>query len=64
MRAALRRLWKDESGQGLTEYALLVALVSLGLILLLGAYRGALGNIFRNSSNALNSNGLPVQEAP
>ena len=29
MKAVLRNLWSDESGQGLTEYALLIALVSL-----------------------------------
>jgi pilus assembly protein Flp/PilA len=52
----LRNLWKDESGQGLTEYALLIALVSLGLIVLLGTYRTAIGNVFRNSANVLNNN--------
>ncbi|MGH7499552.1 MAG: Flp family type IVb pilin [Gemmatimonadales bacterium] len=52
----LRALWNDESGQGLTEYALLIALVSLGLIVLLGNYRNAIGNVFKNSSNVLNNN--------
>ena len=56
----LRKLWKDENGQGLTEYALLIALVSLGLILLLGSYRTALGNVFRNARNALNGNSTVV----
>ena len=52
----LRLLWDDESGQGLTEYALLIALVSLGLIALLGGYRNAIGNVFRNATNTLNNN--------
>ncbi len=52
----LNALWKDESGQGLTEYALLIALVSLGLITLLTAYRNALGNVFKNARNVLNNN--------
>ncbi len=56
MKAVMRAVWKDESGQGLTEYGLVVALVSLGLILLLGAYRSALGNLFRNAVNVLNNN--------
>lgn len=44
-----RNFWRNRRGQGLTEYALLICLVSLGLILLLGRYRNALGNTFRNA---------------
>ena len=29
-----KRIWRNRRGQGLTEYALLICLVSLGLILL------------------------------
>jgi pilus assembly protein Flp/PilA len=61
---ALKGLWHDESGQGLTEYALLLALISLGLILLLGSYRNALGNVFRNARNVLNSNSTVIQATP
>lgn len=60
----LKELWKDETGQGLTEYALLIALVSLGLILLLGSYRNALGNVFRNAKNVLNNNAVINQAQP
>jgi pilus assembly protein Flp/PilA len=52
----VRRLWKDDRGQGLTEYALLIALVSLALIVLLGNYRNALANVFRNAGETLNNN--------
>jgi Flp pilus assembly pilin Flp len=52
----LKALWTDESGQGLTEYALLIALVSLGLITLLTAYRNAIGNVFKNARNVLQGN--------
>ena len=62
MRSALKALWNDEQGQGLTEYALLLALVALGLIVLLGNYRVALGNVFRNATTTLDSNSLPIQE--
>jgi Flp pilus assembly pilin Flp len=58
------RLWADESGQGLTEYALLIALISLGLILALGRYRNTLGNVFRNAANALNNNASITMPAP
>ncbi len=57
----LARIWHDESGQGLTEYALLIALVSLGLIVLLGRYRNAIGNVFRNATNVLNNNATVPQ---
>jgi Flp pilus assembly pilin Flp len=52
---------RDESGQGLTEYAILIATVSLGLILLLGSFRQALGNIFRNSATTVRNNSTVVQ---
>lgn len=38
--------WTDESGQGLTEYASIIALVSIGLMLVLVAFRNELGRIF------------------
>ena len=60
MKAVLRTLWNDEQGQGLTEYALLIALVSLGLITLLGLYRNAIGNVFRNATTVLNGNSTPI----
>jgi pilus assembly protein Flp/PilA len=63
MKATLQALWTDEQGQGLTEYALLIALISLGLILLLGSYRNALGNVFRNARNVLANNATVPQEA-
>jgi hypothetical protein len=42
----------------------LLALISLGLILLLGSYRNALGNVFRNARNVLNSNSTVPQATP
>jgi Flp pilus assembly pilin Flp len=55
------RLWKDDRGQGLTEYAGLLALVSLALIALLGNYRDALGNVFRNARDTLNTTAPIIQ---
>ncbi|MEJ2205613.1 MAG: Flp family type IVb pilin [Gemmatimonadota bacterium] len=42
----LKSFWTDESGQGLTEYALIIALVSIGLILVLVAFRDEIRNVF------------------
>ena len=59
----VRKLRRNRRGQGLTEYALLIALISLGLILALGRFRDALGNSYRNSENVLNSNSSVPQES-
>jgi Flp pilus assembly pilin Flp len=58
-----KRSWRNRLGQGLTEYALLIALVSLGLILLLGRYRNALGNSLKNSATCMNAT-VPVTQEP
>jgi pilus assembly protein Flp/PilA len=42
----MKRFWKDESGQGLTEYALVLALISIGLIAVLIVFRDAIGRVF------------------
>jgi pilus assembly protein Flp/PilA len=43
---SFRALWSDESGQGLTEYALIIGLVSVALVLLLMAMSDQLGRVF------------------
>jgi pilus assembly protein Flp/PilA len=55
MRALVRALWKDESGQGLVEYALIIALVAVGLIAILLVLRNGIGNVFNNASTQLNN---------
>jgi Flp pilus assembly pilin Flp len=58
-----KRSWRNRLGQGLTEYALLIALVSLGLILLLGRYRNSLGNSLKNSATCMNAT-VPITQEP
>jgi len=43
MKALINRLIKEEEGQGLVEYALIIALVSVVLVAALGALAGADG---------------------
>jgi len=49
-----QQFWTDESGQGLTEYASIVALVSIGLMLVLIAFRNELGRIYNEMTTELN----------
>lgn len=51
----LRRLWDEERGQDLTEYALLVVLIALAAIGALKGLAGSIGNVF--NSAALNLSG-------
>ena len=46
MKQLLKSFWADESGQGLTEYALILALVSVGLIVVLLLFRDNIGAVF------------------
>lgn len=48
MKDLIQRFWSDDSGQGLTEYALIIGLVSVGLILVLTAFRDEIGNVINN----------------
>ena len=55
MKSLVRALWSDESGQGLVEYALIIALVAVGLIAILLVLRNSVGNVFRNAATQLNN---------
>ncbi len=55
MRELWNRFLKDESGQGLVEYALIIALVAIGLIAILTLLRNSIGEVFDKSRNALNA---------
>ena len=55
MRALVSRFMSNESGQGLVEYALIIALVAIGLIAILVLFRNAIGNVFNTSKNTLNN---------
>lgn len=49
----LRRLWKDEEGQGLVEYVLIIALISIVIIALGPTVAAALKSIFNKVIVAL-----------
>jgi Flp pilus assembly pilin Flp len=55
MRAILRRLWHEEVGQDLTEYALLLVLLSLAAVAFLGTLAGAINDVFENAATNLST---------
>jgi pilus assembly protein Flp/PilA len=55
MKALWRSFWSEESGQGLVEYALIIALVAVGLIAILLVLRNSIGNVFNNAAVQLNN---------
>ena len=55
MKAILARLWKEEEGQDLIEYALLIVLMSLAAIGSIGGLATAVNNVFANAAANLNT---------
>lgn len=50
MKNILLKLWKNEEGQDLTEYALLLVLVSLAAIGSLGTLASAINSVFSQAA--------------
>jgi pilus assembly protein Flp/PilA len=55
MITVLARLWKEEEGQDLTEYALLLVLVALAAIGSLGTLATAINSVFATAASNLNT---------
>jgi pilus assembly protein Flp/PilA len=53
MKNVLMRLWKEEEGQDLTEYALLLVLLSLAAIGSIGGVATAINGVFNNAAKNL-----------
>jgi Flp pilus assembly pilin Flp len=53
MLSLFERFWSEDAGQGLTEYALILALVSVGLIAIMVVFRDAIGGIFARIAQVL-----------
>jgi Flp pilus assembly pilin Flp len=50
MKDLLSQLWKEENGQDLTEYALLVVLVALGSVTAMGSLSHAISKAFSSAA--------------
>ena len=57
MKELLKSFWTDESGQGLAEYAILIALVTLLLIFAITAFGNEILRIFSTVTLRLQSAG-------
>ena len=53
MKQMFKSFWADESGQGLTEYALIIVLVSIALVVALTIFKNQLAAVFTAISAAL-----------
>jgi len=51
----MKRLWKDEEGQDLVEYGLLLLLVALVAVTSMKTIGGAISNIFASAASNLTS---------
>jgi len=46
-------IWRDENGQGLTEYALVIALVAVAITLTLIGLREQIKTVFQSATDTL-----------
>ena len=53
MKQLLIRLWKEDQGQDLTEYALLLVLLTLAAVTTLGGLATAINGVFANAATNL-----------
>ena len=55
MKKQLLRLWKEEEGQDLTEYALLLVLIALAAIVVMSNLGSAINVVFSSGASTLSS---------
>jgi len=56
MKNLVTRLWEEEAGQDLVEYALLLALIGLVAITAMKTLSSAIGNVFTSAATNLSTN--------
>ena len=55
MYTVVRRLWKEEEGQDLTEYGLLLVLIALVAVAAMQTLGSAINNVFSNAASNLSA---------
>ena len=56
MKNLVMRLWHDEAGQDLTEYALLLVLIALVCVVTVKTLGQAISNVYTNAATNLSTN--------
>jgi pilus assembly protein Flp/PilA len=51
MKNLLKRLWREEEGQDLVEYGLLLALLALAAVTTMGTLANAIKNVFTSAAS-------------
>lgn len=55
----MRRLFKEEEGQGMIEYALILGIIAVGIVTIFPGIRTAISGIFTKISAALTTANTP-----
>ncbi len=55
MKSLMKRLWIEQEGQDLTEYALLLALIALGAIGAMKTIASTINGVFQNAASNLSN---------
>ena len=48
-----KKLYSDEEGQGLTEYALIIALISVAVVFVIIIFRNQIKSVFTTATNTM-----------
>ena len=64
MMALARKFWNDDSGQGLAEYALLLGLIVIGVVVLIQGMGVSIQKIFTKANTDLKTAADKVPAAP
>ncbi len=51
----MKRLFREEEGQGMTEYVLIIALIALAAIVAMNYFGTAINNVFTSTGDRLNT---------
>ena len=43
--------WRDDSGQGMVEYAIIIVVIALAIIVVMAFFRGQIDTFFSNIGN-------------